>query len=234
MYTEEQFFVYLQQFERDFAASRSRVIDATEGGAKKQHVTVMPLRAAIDQYCTRAIDSLLSPQSSVLPPSSAPPWKSWTCDIAANLTRTMDALRLRRESAEEMKTTCEATIPLLEQMIKHQNDEMKMNRLFAEVDALRAKVGNDPPTFEMVCHLNTIGELRRFQADLLVKTAVKDSLDHQKRQLVRDIDYVKNLKIGAERLLEVLDDAMVRLERQAAATLAQKPWPREVAGSAKG
>ena len=49
MYTEEQFFVYLQQFERDFAASRCKVIDATEGGAKKQGVEVMTLRKAIDQ-----------------------------------------------------------------------------------------------------------------------------------------------------------------------------------------
>jgi hypothetical protein len=132
-----------------------------------------------------------------------------------------------------MKQTCEATIPLLRQMIEHQSDPAEMNRLFAEVDALRAKVGRDPVTFEMVCNLNTIGELRRFQADLLVKTAVKDSLDRQKRQLLRDIDYVENLKIGADRLLEVLDEALTRLDLQRTAIKEQKPWPRDLAGTVK-
>jgi hypothetical protein len=224
MYTEEQFFVYLQQFERDFAASRCHIIDATEGGAKKQHVHVMPLREAIDEFC----NSEFRIQNSELPP-----WKSWHCDTDAHLVRAIEALRLRRLSADDMKQTCEATIPLLHQMIEHQSDGHEMNRLFTEVDALRAKVGRDPLTFEMVCHLNTIGELRRFQADLLVKTAVKDSLDHQKRQLLRDIDYVENLKIGADRLLEVLDEALVRLDHQRAAIAQQKPWPRDLAGATK-
>jgi hypothetical protein len=226
MYTEEQFFVYLQQFERDFAASRCHIIDATEGGAKKQHVHVMPLREAINQHCQLPITNYQLP--------SPPPWKTWTCDSAANLQRATDALHLRRQSADDMKQTCEATIPFLQQMIEHQSDESQMNHLFTEVDALRAKVGRDPLTFEMVCHLNTIGELRRFQADLLVKNTVKDSLDRQKRQLLRDIDYVENLKIGADRLLEVLDEALTRLDLQRASIHNQTPWPRDIAGSAKG
>ena len=36
MYTEERLFTYLQQFERDFANTKARVIDATEGGAAKR------------------------------------------------------------------------------------------------------------------------------------------------------------------------------------------------------
>jgi hypothetical protein len=225
MYTEEQFFVYLQQFERDFAASRCKIIDATEGGAKKQHVHVMPLRQAIDDYCQTPMTNYASP--------ALPPWKTWHCDTDAHLSRAVDALRERRKSADEMKQTCAATIPLLQQMIEHQADEKEMNRLFTEVDALRAKVGRDPLTFEMVCSLNTIGELRRFQADMLVKTAVKDSLDRQKRQLLRDIDYVENLKIGAERLLEVLDEALHRLDRQRDSLANHTSWPRDIAGVKK-
>src|SRR6185437_11105271 len=41
MYTEERLFTYLQQFERDFARSKARIIDATEGGAAKRGTTVM-------------------------------------------------------------------------------------------------------------------------------------------------------------------------------------------------
>jgi hypothetical protein len=36
MYTEQRLFSYLQQFERDFAASSARIIDASEGGAMKR------------------------------------------------------------------------------------------------------------------------------------------------------------------------------------------------------
>ena len=46
MYTEERLFTYLQQFERDFLRSKSRVIDATEGGAAKRGATVMTLAEA--------------------------------------------------------------------------------------------------------------------------------------------------------------------------------------------
>jgi hypothetical protein len=83
----------------------------------------------------------------------------------------------------------------------------------------------------MVVHLNTIGELRRFNADLSVKTARADALDRQKRQLLRDIDYVTNLQTGAQRLLDLIDDALSRLDRQREALHQNKPWPREVAGA---
>jgi hypothetical protein len=225
MYTEEQFFVYLQQFERDFATTRERgirVIDATEGGAKKQHVEVMKLREAIDQFCEK-------PEARSQEPE-VPAWKTWSCDVPAGLERTIAALEERRNSAADMKATCLETVPLLEQMIEKQSDAAEMDRLFVEVDRLRTKVGSDPATFEMVCFLNTIGELRRFQHDLTVKSA-GDSMERQKRQLVRDIDYVNNLRVGAERLLDILDEAIARLRQQLEAARESRPWPRQVAGA---
>ncbi|MGN6367385.1 MAG: motility associated factor glycosyltransferase family protein [Phycisphaerae bacterium] len=225
MYTEEQFFVYLQQFERDFAASRCRVIDATEGGARKQHVAVMTLREAIDRFCGENQESSSKNQERV------PGWKGWSCDVVGNLLRVKGALEKRREAAREMVGTCEATVPLLEEMMGCQEDVQKMDRLFVEVDRLRSKVGSDPGTFEMVCYLNTIGELRRFQADLGVKNEKEGSMERQKRQLLRDVDYVTNLKVGAERLLEILEEAIGRIERQVEAVRAGREWPREVAGS---
>ncbi len=227
MYTEEQFFVYLQQFERDFAASRCRVIDATEGGARKQGVTVMKLREAMEQYCSGQW-SVASGQTG-----APPAWKHWTCDALGNLWRVKGALEARRQAAEGMKSTCEQTIPVLKEMVEHQSDAARMNKLFVEVDRLRSKVGEDPATFEMVTHLNTIGELRRYQADLLVKTSKKDSLERQKRQLMRDIEYVGDLQVGAERLLEIIEEALRRIELQMAAVGEGRAWPREVAGSAK-
>jgi len=120
-------------------------------------------------------------------------------------------------------------LPLLEEMIARQSDPARMEELFVQVDRLRSKVGADAQTFEMVCHLNTIGEVRRFQHDLAVKAAA-DPMERQKKQLVRDIDYVNNLRVGAERLLEILTEAAERLDQQRAALAAGQPWPSHAAG----
>jgi hypothetical protein len=160
----------------------------------------------------------------------SPAWKTWSCDVPERLEKTIAALDQRRKSALDMKATCVETVPLLQQMIENQADAAEMDRLFVEVDRLRTRVGADPATFEMVCYLNTIGELRRFQADLTVKAA-GDSMERQKRQLLRDIDYVNNLRVGAERLLDILDEAIGRLQQQLEAAREGRPWPRHVAGS---
>ena len=47
-----------------------------------------------------------------------------------------------------MKETCETTIPLLQEMLDHQDDAERMNRLFVAVDRARSRVGSDPDTFE--------------------------------------------------------------------------------------
>ena len=186
----------------------------------------MTLREAIDRYCGEEQEAGSKKQEG----GGKGAWKNWECDGVGNLRRAMGALELRRADALAMKETCEATVPLLQEMIEKQEDAGEMNRLFVEVDRLRSKVGNDAATFEMVTHLNTIGELRRFQADLGVKTVKEDSLERQRRQLVRDVDYVSNLKVGAERLLEIIDGAMGRLEKQVKAAERGGAWPREVAG----
>jgi hypothetical protein len=224
MYTEEQFFVYLQQFERDFAASRCRVIDATEGGARKQGVEVMTLRRAIDEFVVRKQEARSKEQEGWKA------WKDWKCDVVGALKKVREALLAREADAKGMKETCEKTMPLLKEMLENQKDAERMNQLFVEVDRARGKVGTDPLTFEMVCFLNTIGELRKFQADLGVKGAKGDSIDRQRRQLLRDLEYVGDLKIGAERLLEIIEGALARIEKQIAAAEAGKAWPREVAG----
>ena len=99
-----------------------------------------------------------------------------------------------------------------------------------EVDRCRARVGS-AETFEMVCLLNTIGELQRFQADLGVNCTRGRCAGAQRRQLLRDKEYVLNLKVGAEPLIEIVDEALARIEKQIAAAAAGKPWPREVAGA---
>ena len=53
-YTEERLYTYLQQFERDFLSTSTKVIDATEGGVRKRGSEVMTFAEAIEKYCRRA------------------------------------------------------------------------------------------------------------------------------------------------------------------------------------
>jgi hypothetical protein len=130
-----------------------------------------------------------------------------------------------------MMTTCAQTVPLLEEMIARQQDARRMSELFVQVDRMRSRATRDRLMFEMVCQLNTVGELRRFQNDLGVKATPHGGLARQKQQLLRDIDYVRNLRVGCERLLVILDEALARLQQQLAAAQRGAPWPRSVAGS---
>ena len=51
IYTDAQMFTYLQQFERDIAATEAAVIDATEGGALIAGTSVVPLKDVLERYC---------------------------------------------------------------------------------------------------------------------------------------------------------------------------------------
>ncbi len=219
MYTEEQFFVYLQQFERDFAESRSTVIDATEGGARKQGVVMMTLRDAIDRYCGNDLGAIPRP------------WKTPPEHRADHLRSALEALSARQKCTQDMADICDQTVPLLEEMIVHQQDAAKMNELFIKVDRMRAKVGQDEITMKMVTQLNPIGELNRFKADLRMRLVPKDTPEYQKRQLERDIEYVHGLRVGCVRLLGMIDGAIGRLKIQLESVELGKAWPRDVAGA---
>lgn len=54
--TELGFQSFLTEFEMQFAKTKARVIDCTEGGALKKGTEVMPLRRAIDEFCREPVN----------------------------------------------------------------------------------------------------------------------------------------------------------------------------------
>ena len=57
LYADELLVTYLEQFQKDIAKVPSRVINATEGGARIQGTEVMPLHDVAEQFCGHPIDS---------------------------------------------------------------------------------------------------------------------------------------------------------------------------------
>jgi hypothetical protein len=177
-YTEERLFTYLQQFERDFARSSAKIIDATEGGALKRGTTVMSFAEAIEKFCSQDIQ--------IAPPLHGGLRFDRLGECAASLRKRLDeAIRIEQIGRE--------TMPLLEEIRDHLDDQARVNRAIARVDLLRAQMNELFGAYHLITQLTQNTELKRFQADRKISAAKVDGMEKQRRQVQRDIDNVQGV-----------------------------------------
>lgn len=197
-YSDEQMTTYLVQFERDFGedvARGLRVIDATEGGVAKRHATTLTLRQAIDRYAAAQPFSLPAAQAEVPSP------------------RRRDALyrRLRQVRADVWRVgeISRATAKCVQDILKHQEDQSRVNRIIAQIETHAKEVQKIVPGYPLVQHLNQTGILNRFKADRAIEL---DSdlapLERQRRQAERDLKNVTWLADAADELGSMFDGAI--------------------------
>lgn len=201
IYTDEQLFTYLQQFETDFAASRARLIDATEGGARKAGTTVMPLAEAARQFCSTPIPPERFDYRRRLRWYDAGRLR----DGREALTRTADEVRLLRARSK----TCAEVLQELTRLTDRPNE---FNRKMARVDELRAQIHQLERTYQMVSLMAQLAELRRFRADRRMELDAVEGIEKAKRQLARDIEFVESIIEGCDALLTLFDEAMKRFD----------------------
>ena len=197
MYTEERLFSYLQQFERDFAQSKARIIDATEGGAAKRGATYMTLANALADYCTRPVGAM---------GHSAHPGPDDT-----RLPEAAECVRRRRDEAEQIEQVARETLPLLEEVRDHLHDQPRVNRAIARLDALRVRMNELGPTYDLITQLAQQSEMKRFTADRKLSAAKADAGERQRRQVARDVENVKGVIEAAEAFRRLMDDVGERL-----------------------
>jgi hypothetical protein len=197
MYTEERLFTYLQHFERDFAQSRATLIDATEGGVLKRGTTPMTFADALARYCAR-------PLVRQLP---AYPGLRWDLldDCAASL-------RNRQDEAREIANISRETLPLLEEIRDHLEDQGRVNRAIAKVDALRVRLEQLGACYTLIMQLTQKTELQRFHADRKISASKVDGVDRQRRQISRDIDNVKAVLDATAEFTRLMQRAKANLE----------------------
>ena len=212
MYTEERLFSYLQQFERDFARSTARVIDATEGGAAKRGATPMKLADAIRQFCGRPLKNVARDH----------PGGRWN-----RLPEAMDCLRRRRDEAGQIGQISRDTLPLLKEIKDNLQDQPRVNQLITRIDALRARMNELGPTYDLVTQLTQSTELNRFKADRsLSATKGLDANDRQRRQVARDIDNVRGVAEAAAEFQRLMDEVLDGLSaRQSEIGATASTWP---------
>lgn len=198
MYTEERLFTYLQHFERDFARTKARVIDATEGGVLKRGAAPMTLREAIDRFCRK-------PLSRSVPAHGGFDW--------SELQTAVYCLNKRRDEARQIARISADTLPLLEEIRDHLDDQSRVNRAIARIDKLRLELNGFGKCYELVTQLTQQTEMQRFVADRLMAAADITASDRQKRQVTRDIENVRAIRSAAELFIALIEQAADRLRQ---------------------
>jgi len=200
IFTDEQMFTYLQQFERDFARSKFRVIDATEGGARKSGAQSMPLREAIRAFCEHPIESsrfdFLRTQ--------------WIDRSALPAARAMIAERLSELAS--FQSLCEQTREILESLGTLVDRPAEFNRGLVRVDELRTQVQEHENIFQMVRDVSQLAEFQRMTADRHIDLKSTDEPARARRQLNRDVQFIDALLDGCSRLDSILRDSLERFD----------------------
>jgi len=202
IYTDDQMFTYLQQFERDFARSPARVIDATEGGVRKAGAAVMTLAEAISLHCNSRIaaDRFHYDRS---------PWYQ-----SAPLAAGQAALRERLAELATFRGICQETMRIIGRLEGLTDRPSEFNRLIARVDELRTLVQEHGTIFRMVCGVSQRGELMKTSADRRMAIDAPRGREHTLRQLRRDRAFVEALLEGCGELQSILDQSLSRFEAE--------------------
>lgn len=207
IYTDEQMFTYLEQFERDFARCAARVIDATEGGARKQGAQAMSLSEAASAHLQAVIAAARFDFADVR-------WQD-----RSRLEAARDTLRRRREELAEFRALCDRTRELLHALESLTHDAKAFNRKIAEVDELRTLVQEHELIFAMVRDVSQLGELQRFAADRRLAESDDRGRDRAVQQLRRDGQFISSLLEGCDTLASIFDQALARFDAESNCTV---------------
>ena len=227
--TDEQMATYLDQFQRDFYADTQKglsVIDATEGGVRKQYTTVEALRDVVERFCgARGAEN--GERGSTGGPGTAHPWRPGVHPLhpAADTpawepipkSRVEERVREVRRGVRRVGELSRKAAGVLGEMLAKHSDQRRVNELIGRVEKIREEVTRLQPAFDLVQHLNQAGSFNRLKADRALQLdETLTPLERQKRQIERDLRNVTWLADAADELGKMLDDAAAVLAGRAA------------------
>jgi hypothetical protein len=133
------------------------------------------------------------------------------------LAEAIECLGRRRDEAEMIQQVSADTLPLLEEIRDHVDDQPRVNRAIGRIDALRARMNELGATYDLITQLTQSSELKRFQADRKLSSSKDmDGSDRQRRQVARDIDNVRAVMDAAADFRRLMDDVVAQLAARVA------------------
>ncbi|MBU6411893.1 MAG: DUF115 domain-containing protein [Planctomycetes bacterium] len=219
--TDEQMSAYLLQFERDFKADTDRglrIIDATEGGVKKQFTSIRTLADCLTLFGTEPLGPLPTARSASDPSSRL-------SRLHARITRVrLDTLRVAALSRQARD--------LLDQARQSLDDTSRINKIITRLHDLRSTVERLTPAYDLVQYLNQTGGLNRFKHDRAISmSTAQDERTRLLMQLERDRTNVAWLADAAEHLARLLDDSLSMLSGAPRVTREAAPTPDMLAAA---
>ena len=199
IFTDAQMFTYLQQFERDVAATDVKVINATEGGARIAGAEEMDLAEVLRRYCRAEKDT-------------APPPPRRRDDAPKRLADGIDCLTARLAELDRMEEICDRVLSPLREMTAALDEPDRFNRLHADMNRWRLKIDSFKRIYQLVADTVQLAEMKRLQLDKARDRKDLDEIATRRDQLARDIQYVSILREGVGVLRKSVTAAMGRLE----------------------
>jgi len=182
VFTDEQMFHYMQQFERDFHRSKARIIDATEGGLKKRNTEIMSLAEARERFCSDEIPAELYDFSRL----------SGALE-AERLGEAIDVVEKRMREMREIRDVFERSLELLRRIRESIDDQPLVNSLIARVDELRKKAASHQLCYKLIRDANTSGEWTRLHRDKDLFEKGLTGIEKQRAQAERDVEFLESL-----------------------------------------
>jgi len=111
-----------------------------------------------------------------------------------------------------MEDLCARTVPILEEIRDHMEDQPRVNRLLARIDPLRDEVRQRRgQQHALLAALAQTAELTKFRHDKQIAALELEGIEKQRRQVERDIEYVGHLKRHCASLVDLLERALQRV-----------------------
>jgi hypothetical protein len=123
----------------------------------------------------------------------------------------VSCLRKRHEEAGRIERIAQETLPLLEEIRDHLDDQRRVNRLIARIDVLRSRMDTLGRCYDLIAQLTQYTELQRFEADRKIAAARVKGSDKQRRQVLRDIENVRGMGAAAAVFQALIADVIARL-----------------------
>lgn len=197
VYTDDQMFSYLQRFVSVFARTRSRVWNATEGGAAIEGAEALPLREVLDRLTGDPGDK----------PWRHPPRGTLAGDLRSRALREVAS---RREELTAMRGHVETAHEALRRVRDLYGDRAEVSRSVRAAREAGERVQNSP-VFRLVADLAQADEYRRLRRDRSRALMDLAGEDLQRAELARDLEYVAGIGSAAALLSRLLEVAESRL-----------------------